>query len=151
MEVNNDYVIVVDNDFNRANYFDIIGKIYPAAHPPSYAVVQPVIQIVVRPQSAHDFTLNKWFWEEYEPQLLSFGPEIRRELRTCNFEAAKTDLKMLENWVRADIKLKDFPPEYTESGKQDVQRYNKRANEIWIDALSEAAYALLQCDCHCKK
>ena len=33
---------VIDNEFNRANYKDIIGKIYPIDAPPSYAKVKKI-------------------------------------------------------------------------------------------------------------
>ena len=33
---------VVDNDFNRAWYKDIIGNVYPTGYVPSYAIVKTV-------------------------------------------------------------------------------------------------------------
>jgi hypothetical protein len=61
-----DEVIVVDNAFNRANYSDIIGKRYPAAHPPSYAQVKPV-EKMGRIGATTESSLD--YWQENKKRL----------------------------------------------------------------------------------
>ena len=122
-----DEVIVVDNAFNRANYPDIIGKRYPAAHPPSYAVVMPALTPDARKTSLEEAITLQPKDCQCLPELFK---DFVREAVEEKLEKERGDLEWWQVFEKEHPGTKETSDEMIEAARSTIETYEYLLQQV---------------------
>ncbi len=102
--------------------------------------------ITIKPPSDHDFTLNKWYWEEYHKELENLHLKTSKSASICDIKETKRLFNEMESLFSANIQLEGFGDQ-EKGAKEELYRYKQRAYEERNDILANIGYHLMNCNC----